>query len=906
MSLLWRLSWANLRVRRTRMALTAAAIALSVSLVVAVTSGYATTEAAAMRMLGTFLGTVDARIVRGGDAFAGVPASVVDDLRRDPDVALAVGRIEMQASLIDHAGRPVEGRSILAIGLQRPEDDRVEALELIEGDWFDTAEGDVVVIDQVTAALLKDPWNYTADESRGRAKVGEWMELPAPHGNLKLRIVGVVHKPKILAMLQPSVYVPVRTLQRWSADGGAPVDRVSSVQIDLAPSAEPVPFAERWRARLADVDPLLKLTLTSEQRSELDRNLMGVRLASFLGGAIALLAATFIILSALSMGVNERQRTLAMMRAIGADKWQLGGLVVVESLLLAAMGIAVGVPLGLLWVKVLHWMFSDLLQAGIVVSFGGMAFAVGGSLAAALAASILPAVGATRTDPLEAMTPLARPGSVRRAMLLAIPGALFAGLDSAIIFTNWRPLVAAFGLTDVDLWARTVQFYLHFSVGLPALMLGFFLMAPLFVVVVERLAGPLVAAAGGLRFSLLRQQLSGGVWRAAGTAAALMVGLAILVVLQVQGNTVVGGWRLPDKFPDIFITTFKLGGLTPADVAKIRTVEGIRKDELLPIAIASPEFGSTIFSIRGAAAMPDATMFFGVDPRLALNMMQLDFRDGTPERAADLMTAHRRHVLVTEEFRKLKGLGVGDRIALKTPLHGVVDYTIAGVVWSPGLDVVVSMFDLGKQFEQRTAASIFGTLEDARDDFGVENIYLFAANLEPGIQKEALSAQVQQKLGAWGVQAGDVRQIKYYIQHHFKKILLMISTVAFSAMAVAALGVANTVMAGVRSRRWQFGIMRSIGVTRGQLLRLVLAEALLLGLVGVALGLGAGTLLAVNAKQLLLVMVGYDPPFTIPWDMIGIGVLAVLSISLLAGLWPAVSVARSEPLSLLQAGRASG
>ena len=56
-------------------------------------------------------------------------------------------------------------------------------------------------------------------------------------------------------------------------------------------------------------------------------------------------------------------------------------------------------------------------------------------------------------------------------------------------------------------------------------------------------------------------------------------------------------------------------------------------------------------------------------------------------------------------------------------------------------------------------------------------------------------------------------------------------------MAVAALGVTNTIMASIRSRRWELGVLRSIGVTRGQLLRMVLAESALLGIVGSALGL---------------------------------------------------------------------
>jgi len=262
------------------------------------------------------------------------------------------------------------------------------------------------------------------------------------------------------------------------------------------------------------------------------------------------------------------------------------------------------------------------------------------------------------------------------------------------------------------------------------------------------------------------------------------------------------------------------------------------------------------------------------------------------------------HIVVTEEFRQLKGLGLGKTLPLKTR-EGVKDFTIAGVVWSPGIDVMVSMFDLSQQFEQRTAASVFGTLEDGRRYFGIQQVYLFAANLEMGHQKEALIEDLQRELGAQGMRAGDVREIKYNIQQGFRKILLLISTVAFAAMAVSALGVTNTIMASVRSRQWQFGVLRSIGVTRGQLLRLVLAEAFLLGLVGVGLGLVAGFEMTVNANALGAIVTGYAPPIAVPWGMIFGGVAIVLSISMLASIWPATAAARTDPLTLLQAGRAS-
>jgi putative ABC transport system permease protein len=200
---------------------------------------------------------------------------------------------------------------------------------------------------------------------------------------------------------------------------------------------------------------------------------------------------------------------------------------------------------------------------------------------------------------------------------------------------------------------------------------------------------------------------------------------------------------------------------------------------------------------------------------------------------------------------------------------------------------------------------MFGTLADAREDFGVERIYLVAANLEYSVNKNVMLADVQQRLGLYGMKVGDIRGIKHGIQQGFGRLLLLVSTVAIAAMAVAALGVTNTIMASIRSRRWSFGVLRSIGVTRSQLLRIVLAEAALLGVIGVALGLSAGGLMSLNARGLARITIGYVPPTVVPWGIVLGGAGAVMVISLLASLIPAWSVSRTEPLSLLQAGRAA-
>ena len=146
------------------------------------------------------------------------------------------------------------------------------------------------------------------------------------------------------------------------------------------------------------------------------------------------------------------------------------------------------------------------------------------------------------------------------------------------------------------------------------------------------------------------------------------------------------------------------------------------------------------------------------------------------------------------------------------------------------------MYDLGNVLDQRTAGSVFGSIADAKSDLA-SPARLFAANLRSGVDKADLLKDVQKSMGDRGLAAGDVRQLKYAIEAGFYRLLNLVSTVAVAAMALASLGVANTIMASVRSRRWQFGVLRSIGLGRGDLLRLILAEAIMLGLVGVVLGL---------------------------------------------------------------------
>jgi putative ABC transport system permease protein len=915
---LFRLVAANFRVRRARTFLTVGAIALSVSLVVSVTSGYKSMEGAAVRFLNQYMGTSDAFIVPVNEFQGGVNESLVKELQADKDISQVIGRLyswgEMKRAANVPSSRPAPSADRLAagampedqmsvelIGVRRPQDTKTDSQDLRQGQWFDTATGNFAVVDQVAMEKLG-------------IVLGQDIDVPGLHP-LKLKVVGIVHKPTFFAQRGATIYLPMETLQASTAQDKPP--KVTRVILDLKNGADYEKFKQRWSTKLASIDPNLRLHMRRENAGELENKTRSIRILSYLGGAISMLTAMFIIFSALSMGVTERQRTLAMLRAVGATRGQVFNVVVAEALLLSLAGIVVGTLLGILWMALLYLKFKELFSAGAMISYGGIAFAGAGSLATALLASMLPAFWASRISPLDAMNSHGTYAkSSRPPIKWAIVGLIFVSFDPVLFFGPLERTLQSLGVAKPDQAAGVIRLVGHFALGLPGIMLGYFLLAPLMVWFIEKLAAPVLAGVLVLPVSLLRQQLSSAVWRAAGTAAALMVALATLIAMQIQGHSLIGGWKLPDKFPDIFIAGPNL--IPWEDVQKLVNVPGIQKGTLMPIAMTTPT-GDSKMALAAATILSGqdvGTMFFAVDPEQALRMVGLEFRDnnGKPypqdqQEAVEMKAAEElkkgRRIIITDEFRQSRHVKIGDTVELLTSKNGMQPYTVCGIVWPPGADVFITLFDLGRLADQQTAGSVFGTLDDARRDFGVMGARIFAANLAPDADRDVVLKHVQDTLRDRGLIAGDVRKIKSSIEDTFYRLLNLISTVAIAALAVASLGVTNTLMASVRSRRWQFGVLRSVGVLRAELLRLVLAEAAVLGLVGIVLGICAGFELAIDARQLTSGILGYSPPISIPWAILGAGCLAVFGVALVASLWPAINVARAQPLDLLQAGRAA-
>ncbi|WP_161603401.1 ABC transporter permease [Blastopirellula marina] len=230
----------------------------------------------------------------------------------------------------------------------------------------------------------------------------------------------------------------------------------------------------------------------------------------------------------------------------------------------------------------------------------------------------------------------------------------------------------------------------------------------------------------------------------------------------------------------------------------------------------------------------------------------------------------------------------------------------------------------------RSAAIVFARYEDVQRDFDLPLTNFFWMNVEPDADYEQLGQSLQQigdhyegerqpvnGQGTWTFAArnfGDsvrittVDDVRQRIRNRADGIIWGMGQLPLVTLAVSALGVLNTILASVRVRQWDLGVLRSLGLTRFGLFRLIIAEACLVGLVACVLSFSFGVTAGwcgVGISQHVSFFGGMSPTLVLPWKQLALGCGATLVLCLVAAIWPAFSAGRKEPLKLLQAGRSA-
>ena len=258
-----------------------------------------------------------------------------------------------------------------------------------------------------------------------------------------------------------------------------------------------------------------------------------------------------------------------------------------------------------------------------------------------------------------------------------------------------------------------------------------------------------------------------------------------------------------------------------------------------------------------------------------------------------------------------------------------VKYTIAGVVTLPGWHWMTKFSGLRRR-SGRSAAMVFAAYDDVRKDFKLDKINFFWMNTDKTVPTDDVGKALERiadrnmghrqpvnAQGTWtfaakmfgsSARVTTPEDIRRRIGARADGMIWGMCYLPLVTLAVTALGVVNAVLASLRARRWEMGVLRAIGLTRSGLFRMILAEAILIGLAACMLSLVFGMTAGwcgVGISQYVSFFGGMDSPLIVPWSNLLIGFSATLALCLTAALWPAVSTGRMEPLALLQSGRGS-
>ena len=791
---------------------------------------------------------------------------------------------------------------------------------MVEGQWIDPTKSE----------LMQAAISSNTAEQLGIA-VGDDLKVESKAGKFTLKIVGIVEqvslrgggpRMRFMALRGPAtsaLYVPIALAEKIN---GRPAD-ASFVNIALTEGTNADEFRAKWSARLAELTPPAMLKACDDVGSELKegRSAAGVRNQAYSATGIALLAALFIILTTLSMGVDERIRQFAVLRAVAFTRAKVATMIAVESLVLAAVGWLGGLAAGWALLRIASGVQPDLFRNGGTLGIWAIVLSGICAFGGALAAAILPAWRATRISPLDAMVPRPSFRPSRLSLVAVVLGFALIAVNPLLVYVIPMPDESRYGI--------------YLAIGCTCMAVGFVLLAPLTIVATERILGPLVAKLLRTDGRLLSTQLTSNMWRTLGTTMALSLGLGLFVAIQTWGYSMLGPFVPGNWAPDVLVC-LRMGGLPDAEIENVQQLKGVAPGQCIPLAVEQPKLAEDITGSkeRNSVARQDNVIMIGLDPEKGLGgsdpLLKLDFVEGNRDEVVEKLKQG-RYCVVPDHFLRATGLSIGDKFAL-LPVEGEekpVEYTIAGAVTLPGWHWMTKFSGLRRR-SGRSAAMVFAAYDDVRRDFRLDKTNFFWLNTDKSVPIDELGNSLEEiaqrhvgekqpvnMQGTWAFAAqnfgSSVRittpdQIRGRIGTRADSMIWGMSQLPLVTLAVTSLGMINAILASIRARRWEMGVLRSVGLTRFGLIRLILCEALLVGLVACLLSLAFGVMAGwcgAGISQYVSFFGGMDTPLIVPWSKLSMGLGAALLLCLAAALGPAVWTGRSQPLDLLQAGRAA-
>ncbi len=793
---MWRVTRKGLRAHKLRFALTALAVLLGVSFM----SG-------TMVLTDTIEKTFDdlfADVNEGTDAYVRsrnsidadfgptlrerISADLVPQIEAVPGVKAAEGQVQFFAQLVDKDGDAIgdPGQGAPVFGLNWPRVKVLNPFRLEEGSRRpETA--DEVVIDK-----------RSADE--GDFDVGDRVRILTQSAPKEYEIVGIAKFGDADSPAGASVSLYTTPEAQRITDAADQFDAIPVVGDD---GVSQETLRNRMRDALddPDIEVLTGAEIIEEDQSDIEDALSFITIPLFIFATVALLVGSFIIFNTFSIVVAQRTRELALLRALGAGQRQVTLSVIVEALVVGIVasfaGLFVGVLLSVGLKAALSGFGFDIPSSGIVVTTATIVTSVLVGTVITVLSALVPAWKGARVAPIAAIRDVESARLTRGTRRLVIGGLVFAIGTTSL-------LVGLFG--DVE-----NEIYL-IAIGTLMVFIGVTALGPVFAGPLSRVIGWPLPRLRGMTGTLARENAMRNPRRTSATAAALMIGVAIVGFFTVFASSLKASvnaqvYRLFEA--DFVISTGAFGGGGSGFSPELATEVA----EFPEVAASSP--------LRFSEADIDGSDEFlvAIDTRTVNELFDLDPREG------DFTDLGENDIAVSEKAANDNRWELGTQVPVRFA-NGERPMTI-GTIYGNGFREGLTDFTISLE----AAALSYPEQLDSQ-------VYVKLASGVSAAEGRRVLERVARPYANAEVQ--DQAEFKDEFSEQVNQVLGLVYVLLFLAVLIALIGIANTLALSVFERTRELGLLRAVGMSRRQVRSSVRWESVIIAILGTLLGLVIG------------------------------------------------------------------